>query len=335
MADYISQYVLDRYFEDDADARYAIEVMVKGNTVVLAGEVTARRTARMSAIDSWVREAVAEVGYNAEYKGKWGDYAVCADDIVVECMFGEQSPDIAAGVDSGGWGDQGIFWGMATENEKTRHMPEDIYLARAVGLALCNSGICGIDVKTLVCMDGSEVARLVVAAPVLDDEDEHIITLMAVDVCMKEGFGTPQELVVNGAGEYRYHSSVADCGVTGRKLVADLYGGNCEIGGGSPWTKDWTKADLTLNMYARKMAMEKIGEYAVKKPWIDAVKCRLACCIGRPFVDFEVLDAKTGESIERGTLHLPPRHAAAELGLLSGKPVFADICRRGLPYVFS
>jgi S-adenosylmethionine synthetase len=336
MADYISQYVLDRYFEDDADARYAIEVMVKDNTVILAGEVAARRTASMSAIDSWVREAVAEVGYNAEYKGKWGNYAVCADDLIVECMFRNQSPDIAAGVDSGGWGDQGIFWGMATSNPRTSRMPEDIYLARAVGQALYESGVCGLDVKTLVSMDGYyDVARLVVAAPVLDDEAECAVRALAVDVCKAEGFGEPKELVVNGTGEYTYHSSIADCGVTGRKLVADLYGGNCETGGGSPWTKDWTKADLTLNLYARKMAVERIGGYAAEKPWLEAVKCKLSCCIGRPFVDFEVLDAKTNESLETGMLHLPPRYAAAELGLLSGKPMFADICRMGLPYVFS
>ena len=63
------------------------------------------------------------------------------------------------------------------------------------------------------------------------------------------------QLIINGTGKYIKHASMGDCGTTGRKLAVDFYGGNCNVGGGSAWTKDGTKADLTLNLYARMLAL--------------------------------------------------------------------------------
>jgi S-adenosylmethionine synthetase len=62
-------------------------------------------------------------------------------------------------------------------------------------------------------------------------------------------------VIINGTGKYVQHGPIADCGITGRKLAVDFYGGNGRIGGGSPWTKDPSKADLTLNLYARYLAV--------------------------------------------------------------------------------
>ena len=83
------------------------------------------------------------------------------------------------------------------------------------------------------------------------------------------------EIIINGTGRYVQHSPIADCGTTGRKLAVDFYGGACRIGGGSPWTKDGSKADLTLNLYARKLARQYAEEYGCD------VYTSLACCIGK------------------------------------------------------
>ena len=129
------------------------------------------------------------------------------------------------------------------------------------------------------------------------------------------------ELIINGTGRYVQHSTIADCGTTGRKLAVDFYGGNCKIGGGSPWTKDASKADLTLNLLARKLA----------KDWAKLQKCdvyvSLACCIGKKQVDVSVRDAVDNVFLE-GCFDFEPSAIRREYGL--DKPIYASMCRWGL-----
>lgn len=84
----------------------------------------------------------------------------------------------------------------------------------------------------------------------------------------------PDNLIVNGTGTFKIHSSVADCGVTGRKLACDFYGTSAPIGGGSPWTKDGSKADVTLNIYARRLALQYLEDN-------DECFVYLSSCIGQ------------------------------------------------------
>ena len=84
----------------------------------------------------------------------------------------------------------------------------------------------------------------------------------------------PAHIIINGTGRYTYHGSIADCGITGRKLACDFYSTACPIGGGSPWTKDASKADLTLNVYARILACENLADN-------DECFVYLSSCIGR------------------------------------------------------
>lgn len=116
-------------------------------------------------------------------------------------------------------------------------------------------------------------------------------------------------------------SSVADCGTTGRKLAVDFYGGNCRIGGGSPWTKDASKADLTLNLVARRLAKE----YARQSDCDTFV--RLACCIGKQEVEMCVQTAQ-GDIIDEGTISLSPAQLRSEYKL--DTPIYASMCRWGL-----
>lgn len=133
----------------------------------------------------------------------------------------------------------------------------------------------------------------------------------------------PENIIVNGTGTYKYHSSVADCGVTGRKLACDFYGTACPIGGGSPWTKDASKADVTLNFYARKLALEYLQDN-------DECFVYLSSCIGQaklPSVAIKTIkdDVITTTTIE---FNKKPFELVEELDLTN--PVFAKLCRNGI-----
>lgn len=315
IADYISEYILDRYIEQDPNTRYAVEVQIKGNHVTLAGEVSSNAYYDNRALTCFVRNAVNEIGYTREYQALWGkENTICGDDVEVVSYISQQSPDIAQGL--GGWGDQGIFFGMATTNPETYGMPYDHTIAKRLCKTLFESNVGGLDIKTQVVTEDNAVKKVIVAIPLL--HEVHIDTIKGIVWATIDG---DYELIVNGTGRYIQHSSIADCGTTGRKLAVDFYGGNCLIGGGSPWTKDASKADLTLNLLARRLAKK----YAVKHGCDTYV--RLACCIGRQEVDMCVQDA-VGNVLEENILVIEPAKLRHELKL--DKPIYASMCRWGL-----
>ena len=235
IADYISEYILDRYIEQDKFARYALEVQVKDNIVTLAGEITSTVDFSHDDYVDFVKSAIREIGYTDAYSDKWGD-GNCIDPrkVEVHTHISKQSPQIAQGVDNLGWGDQGIFWGMAVNEPSTNFMPYDHWLARKIGDGLyeCARYVCanwGLDIKVQVSMVDGCVKKVIVAIPLMDSEVE----LPRVRAEVKRLVGTSEfELIVNGTGSYVCHSSMGDCGTTGRKLAVDFYGGNCRIGGG-------------------------------------------------------------------------------------------------------
>jgi len=128
-------------------------------------------------------------------------------------------------------------------------------------------------------------------------------------------------LIINDTGTFKTHSSVADCGVTGRKLACDFYGTSAPIGGGSPWTKDGSKADVTLNLYARKLAVQYLADN-------DECFVYLSSCIGR----FELPSAvvKTFKygicNVQKLQITKRPSEIIEELGL--NKPIFAKLCQK-------
>lgn len=321
--DFISSYILDRYMERDPKTRYAVEVQMKDNYVTLGGEVTSKAKFTKAERADFVRQAVAAVGYTADYAKRWGaDNVPNADALKVTEHLSEQSPDIAQGVDADGWGDQGIFWGMAVRSPKTVNMPLDHFIARRIGERLVEERMGGIDIKTQVETTDGRVSSVIVAVPCfrrdLNDLMEDVPPLVRSVIGHK-----PASLIVNGTGAYVRHGSMGDCGTTGRKLVVDFYGGNCRIGGGSPWTKDPTKADLTLNVYARKKALEAMEQFG-----LEVCHVAVACCIGRREITVTVFDGITSRQVADWTENRPASEVIAELGL--DKPVYADKCRRGL-----
>ena len=101
MADYISSYILDRMIEQDAAVKYAVEVMVKDNTVVLGGEITG--DVNLARINFYVTEALAEIGYDKFYSHRWGNYAINPEKLQIINLIGKQSADISQGVEQDGW----------------------------------------------------------------------------------------------------------------------------------------------------------------------------------------------------------------------------------------
>lgn len=326
MADYISSYILDRVIEQDPRVKYAVEVMVKDNVVVFGGEVTGAVEFTTGTLRTWTMDALAEIGYTSEYAGRWSGLCIDPKKVQIVNFISDQSVDIADGVERDGWGDQGVFVGYACKGEG--YLPRELYLARKLNNALYERAKntdfrLGLDIKTQITindLDGVETA--IVAVPMLEDVD---LTDFIIETLGEE----PENIIVNGTGRYTFHSSIADCGVTGRKLACDFYSTAAPVGGGSPWTKDASKADVTLNFLARMMAIKEIKDRGADEAFIY-----LSSCIGRadlPCATFKtcIKNSNRQEEWTAGTFTFvqKPSEIIKMLGL--DKPVFAQLCREG------
>ena len=317
--DYIASFILDRYLEHDARARVALEVQMKDCFVTVSGEVTSSWKFTNTELAQFVRDAVKDIGYTDEYVRRFGEgNCVSGDGLEVTLHISQQSRDIAQGVDGNGWGDQGIFWGFAVNDPECGNMPYDYYLARKLAQRLDESGLGGHDIKTQVTVeDMVRVTEVVVAIPLVDEGLKANIEAIVREVC-----GNEAKITINGTGKYLVHGSIGDCGTTGRKLVADFYGGNSKIGGGSPWGKDPTKADVSLNILARMKALEYLKAHDLRE-----VQCAISCCIGRPEIRVTYFDGSNA-LLETVTEEEPPEHIIERLGLRY--PHYAACCARGL-----
>lgn len=316
ISDYISSYILDRMIEQDSSVKYAVEVMIKDNNVILGGEI--KGDVSLENINEYVLSALADIGYTKDYAKIWGEYAIEPDKIKVINLIGQQSADINQGVEQDGWGDQGVFVGYACKGDG--FINRELFLARKLNNALYEkaktSTNLGLDIKTQITLNDGQIETAIVAIPMLNDED---LTDLIVETLSEK----PKNIIVNGTGRYTYHSSVADCGITGRKLACDFYSTACPIGGGSPWTKDGSKADLTLNLYARQLAVENLQDN-------DECFVYLSSCIGKAELPSGLIKTiKDGKEENRSLwCNQKPKTLIKYLGL--DKPVYAKLCKKGL-----
>ena len=336
-ADLIASHLLDEYIKHDPKTRFAMEVQLKDHTCNLAGEVTSTWKPTDKWIADLVRDAIRKVGYTAEYAARWPEGATLnADTVVVNNFIGQQSPDIAQGVDREGWGDQGTMMGMATDERQCGYMPRDRYFVHEIGKRLYNAALrnelpIGLDIKTLVSLkDETNAEQVIVAAPMLP-ENEGIAKRAIADIVhgvLVEHNYECNELVINGTGAYVVHSSVGDAGVVGRKLAVDFYGLNCPVGGGSPFGKDPTKADVTLNIAARYFALKELlanpGKY-------KAVYTKIACCIGQSKCLLAYFDEKH-ELFKEERMDIVPSEIIHKFGLDGSgcRDMFFRLCQQGL-----
>jgi len=259
IADQISDAILDDLLRQDSESRVACETLVTTGLVLVAGEI---RTNGYADVPKIAREMIREIGYdNAEYGF---DYKACS----VVTTIDEQSPDISMGVDTGGAGDQGMMFGFAC-NETKELMPLPITLAHkmAFGLAeLRKSGTLGYlrpDGKTQVTVEYDGVKPVRVSAVVVSTQHgpeveqseirNDVIERLIKPIC---GAYIDESTIfhVNPTGRFIIGGPPGDCGLTGRKIIVDTYGGMGRHGGGCFSGKDATKVDRSGAYMARYVA---------------------------------------------------------------------------------
>ena len=265
MADQISDAILDSIIKDDPDARVAVETMVKTGMVVIAGEVT---TSTYVDLEDVVRNVILEIGYDSSDVGF--DGASCA----VLNAIGKQSPDIAMGVDESsdheqGAGDQGLMFGYAT-NETDVLMPAPIYYSHRLVERQAELRKHGTlpwlrpDAKSQVTLRYENSKPVAIDAVVLStqhDEDisqsdirEAVMDLIIKEVLPEEWLHAGTQYHINPTGKFVIGGPVGDCGLTGRKIIVDTYGGMARHGGGAFSGKDPSKVDRSAAYAGRYVA---------------------------------------------------------------------------------
>jgi S-adenosylmethionine synthetase len=265
LADQISDAILDALLAADPASRVACEVVIKSGMVLITGEITTTAWVDMEQV---AREVIRDAGYCAH------QYGFDADTCVVLTAISKQSPDIAVGVDIGqdkelGAGDQGMMFGYASQ-ETDVLMPAPITFAhrlmrrqaeaRKTGLLpwLRPDGKCQL---TLVYEDGKPVAIDCVVLSTQHDPDvaqktliEGVMDEIIKPILPQEWLNKQTKYFINPTGRFVIGGPVSDCGLTGRKIIVDTYGGMARHGGGCFSGKDPTKVDRSAAYLARYIA---------------------------------------------------------------------------------
>ena len=265
VADQISDAVLDAILAQDKRGRVACETLIKTGVVIVAGEVT---TSAWVDVEALVRKTVLDIGYNSSEMGF--DGASCG----VLNVIGKQSPDIAQGVDrkdarKQGAGDQGLMFGYAT-NETDVLMPAAITLAHRlvkrqaevrkkgklpwlrpdaksqVTLRYENDVPVGLDAVVLSTQHSDDISTKALREAVMEE--------ILIPVLPKKWIDSRTKYHINPTGRFVVGGPVGDCGLTGRKIIVDTYGGFARPGGGAFSGKDPSKVDRSAAYAARYVA---------------------------------------------------------------------------------
>ncbi len=262
LCDQISDAILDAYLKKDPNSRVAVEAVGGHGQVFVVGEVTSH-----AKID--VEPIVRRIAGNK---------------VTIRHKIVHQSPEIAAGVDTGGAGDQGIMVGYATLETKEL-LPLEVVLSRQLNQYLFKRW--PYDGKTQVTLKDGKIVALVASFQHAKSNELHL----AVKTWLK---GKPQIenvlIYANPSGDWDQGGFDADSGLTGRKLVVDNYGPQIPVGGGAFSGKDATKVDRSGAYMARRIAVDYIKKHKAKE-----VFCYLAYAIGvaEPLEATVVLDGKS------------------------------------------
>jgi S-adenosylmethionine synthetase len=269
MADQISDAVLDALLSKDKKSRVACETLLTTGLVVVAGEVTTQAQIDVTAT---VRETIQKIGYDDSHKGF--DYRTCG----VMVALGRQSPDISQGVTAGaglhnqtehGAGDQGLMFGYAVR-ESDQFMPLSIDLSHKMAFRLSEARKSGAlpwlrpDGKTQVTVeyvDGRPKRVNAVVVSTQHDEDisykqiqEAIVEEVIKKTVPSKYLDNKTKFLVNPTGRFVIGGPMGDCGLTGRKIIVDTYGGHGAHGGGAFSGKDPSKVDRSACYMGRYIA---------------------------------------------------------------------------------
>ena len=265
MADQISDAILDAIIKDDAESRVAAETMVKTGMVIIAGEI---RTNTYVDLEDIVRNVILDIGYTSSDIGF--DGGSCA----VINAIGKKSNDIAVGVDSGegkelGAGDQGLMFGYAT-NETEVLMPAPIYFAHRLverqALLRKNGALAWLrpDAKSQITLRYDNGVPVAIDSVVLStqhapnvslfDLREAVLEEIIKPVVPEEWLHKDTKYHINPTGQFIVGGPMGDCGLTGRKIIVDTYGGMAHHGGGAFSGKDPSKVDRSAAYAGRYVA---------------------------------------------------------------------------------
>ena len=341
VSDRISDEVVDLFLKAEPEARVAVETMCTTNRVVLAGEVRGPGTVTREAMVDAARAAVKDIGY--EQDGfHW-------ESMNVECHVHSQSADIAVGVDSAGnkdegAGDQGIMFGYAV-TETPELMPAPVHYSHQVLKSLADARhagdapFLGPDSKSQISLQYKDrkpagATSVVVSTQHSEDVDQDTIRNAVrehVEDVLPEGWMCPDDaFYVNPTGRFVIGGPDGDCGLTGRKIIVDTYGGAAPHGGGAFSGKDPTKVDRSAAYAARYLAKNVVAAGLAERCLIQ-----LAYAIGvsKPlsvYVDTqgtgEVEEAKLAEVLQE-LMDLSPRGIREHLSL--NKPIYARTAAYG------
>lgn len=291
MADQISDAILDACLTQDPNSRVACETMVKTGMVIVSGEITTKAVVNYEEV---IRNVIKEIGYSDSSDGF--DYKTCA----VMIAIGQQSTDISQGVTEGiglyteqGAGDQGIMFGYAC-NETPELMPLPIMLSHKLLLKLAELrktkklSYLKPDSKSQVSVYYDETGPKCIDAIVISTQHNEDVTLKQLrkDIIEKVIKTTiPKELLknikdeniyVNPTGRFVIGGPMGDCGLTGRKIIVDTYGGMSRHGGGAFSGKDPSKVDRSAAYAARYIAKNIVASGLAEK-----CEIQLAYAIGK------------------------------------------------------
>ena len=341
VADQISDAVLDAILAQDPKARVACETLVKTGMVILAGEITTDAWVDTEAL---VRKVVCEIGYDN------GDVGFDGNSCAVINAIGKQSADIAMGVDEDanheqGAGDQGLMFGYAS-NETDVFMPAPITYSHLlvkrqaelrknktlpwlrpdaksqITFRYENNKPVAIDAVVLSTQHSPEISAKALHEAVMDDIILHVLP--------KEWLHKDTKYFINPTGQFIIGGPVGDCGLTGRKIIVDTYGGMARHGGGAFSGKDPSKVDRSAAYMARYVAKNIVAAGLAERCEIQvsyAIGVAEPTSIGVETFGTGKLDETRLVSIVRDVFDLRPKGLIAQLDLL--RPIYQPTAAYG------
>ena len=345
VADQISDGILDAIFTQDPNARVAAETLVNTGLVVLAGEITTHAEVNYQQV---AREVIRDIGYTKN------EYGFAADSCAILVNYDKQSPDIAQGVNEGegldldqGAGDQGLMFGYACDETPTL-MPLPIYYSHRLMERQAYQRKSGIlpwlrpDAKAQLTVkyDGKTGRALAFDTIVLSTQHDPEISYESLKEAVIEEIikpTLPSEMLnkdtkyfINPTGQFIIGGPMGDCGLTGRKIIVDTYGGAAPHGGGAFSGKDPSKVDRSAAYAARYVAKNIVAAGLARQCQVQiAYAIGIAKPVGVNVFTFGtgIIDDRKIEKLVMQNFDLRPKGIIHELNLL--RPVYRQTAAYG------
>lgn len=340
ICDRISDSILDEFLRNDPDSRVACEVTASKGLIHVMGEISSKCYVD---IEKVVRRSILEIGYNSSECGFDGNS--CG----VVLSINEQSKDISMGVDADsllevGAGDQGIMFGFAC-NETETLMPSPIFFAHKLSKRLSfvrKNNILNYlypDGKTQVTFEYEDDKPVRIDSIVVSSQHSEGVKIeklrsdikeCVIDYCVGDLIDSNTKIFINPTGRFVIGGPSADCGLTGRKILVDLYGGSARVGGGALSGKDGTKVDRSGNYMARYISKNIVSaklssRCEVQLAYVigvsDPVSLRVDTFGTSKISDYEI------ENIVKKNFDLRPGSIIGRFNLR--KPIFAPLSSYG------